>query len=380
MRIALCNLTQILDYWAKHRLELWEKKIQDQVQVLTAEVLELSTQIKIIQNQPKFVKAIGLETVDAVKDALGKFLDKRMLDYALGLKINQILKLNEATLTEKLNTSQESLTFWSTTTPLVELQKQVEELETFYASLNLPRTTIYCEKKDLPVFTTQGGKSNWIVINEKGWELGPETPIRGRGFSGKLVGECKENFTIVDDSGNYETSSAFSAIKRLSYEKDQSQPLLIAGDREAILVGLGTDGTLICRPNDFSMIGKRSFSRVGLKSAVCVEKDDRLVVRFENDRIHTFSYEDLQRKVTVRVAAGWKDKLLGHRVGISQIYRAHKGFLYIDGRMVEVSRITRVSGSVLSVGGKNFCVNPSGQRTITDFDNIPEGLEFISAL
>lgn len=379
-QIQLCSLEDILGHWSKHRLDLWKIRILDHVQTYEKESLEFETQIKIIQNHPKFIKALGLETIELVKSELSKFISPKMIDYALGLKISQILKLNEKTLSEKLGVAQSHLQYWSTTTPMVELRKQLVEQVNFYRLANLPRSTTYLKYEDLPTFKKVNAKSYWVVVSDKGWELSMDTPIRGRGFTGSLVSECTEFCTFVDSKGSMEGVSVFSQAKKLGYEKDLGEALLVAPDREGILIGLGVDNTLICRVNETSPQPKKAFSRVGLKKAIFAAKSDQLVVVFENGMYHVFEYEDLEKKATVRVATGWKDRLLGHKVGIKTIIKAHDRRIYYKGKIVELRSLGRIEGDAFSLGEKNFCVNPSGQRSIMKFEQVPEGLEFIYPL
>jgi hypothetical protein len=378
--IRMCSLVDILSYWTQHRLKLWDLRIKDLVTTYEQESLELDTQIKIIQNHAKFLKAISSETLEIVKKELAKFIVPRMLDYALSLKVSQILKLNEEQLKLKYASSMEKYIYWKGTSPLFELKKQVDELVEFYEAADLPRTTTYCDKGDLPQFKKLQSKSNWIVVTDKGWELSQDQPIRGRGFTGKLVGECKDYFSFVDSGGYMEAVSVYAPGKRLGYEREQQECLLIVPDREQVIVGLGSDGTLICRLQDEGPNGRRAFSRVPLKTAVCVEPLDKLVVQFDNGRILVHTYEELLKKSTVRVAVGWKDRLLGHKVGIKTIYRAHKGYLYVGGKVTDIKQRARLDGPVFSLGASNFCVSPSGQRLILGFDLVPEGLEFVCAL
>jgi hypothetical protein len=378
--IKMCSLVDILSYWTQHRLGLWDLRITDLVATYEQESLELDTQIKIIQNHAKFLKALSSETLELVKKELAKFIVPRMVDYALSLKVSQILKLNEEQLKLKYASSREKYIYWKGTSPLFELKKQVDELVEFYKAADLPRTTKYCDKSDLPQFKKLESRSNWVVVTDKGWELSQDQPIRGRGFTGKLVGECKDYFSFVDSGGYMEAVSVYAPGKRLGYEREQQECLLVVPDRDQVVVGLGSDGTLICRLQDEGPNGRRAFSRVPLKTAVCVEPTDKLVVQFDNGRILVHTYEELLKKSTVRVAVGWKDRLLGHKVGIKTIYRAHKGFLYVGGKVTDIKQRARLDGSVFSLGASNFCVNPSGQRLILGFDLVPEGLEFICAL
>lgn len=378
--IKMCSLVDILSYWTQHRLSLWDLRITDLVTTYEQESLELDTQIKIIQNHAKFLKALASETLELVKKELAKFIVPKMVDYALSLKVSQILKLNEEVLKGKYKEAQDKFTYWNQTSAIFELNKQVDELVEFYQAADLPRTTTYCDKSALPQFKKLESKSNWIVVTDKGWELSQDQPIRGRGFTGKLVGECKDYFSFVDSGGYMEAVSVYAPGKRLGYEREQQECLLVVPDRDQVIVGLGSDGTLVCRLHDGGPNGRRAFSRVGLKTAVCVEPTDKLVVQFDNGRILMHTYEELLKKSTARVAVGWKDRLLGHKVGIKTIYRAHKGFLYVGGKVTDIKQRARLDGPVLSLGASNFCVNPSGQRLVLGFDLIPEGLEFVCPL
>ena len=378
--IKLCNLTNILDYWSDHRLHLWRVRIADLVSMLEQESLELGTQAKILQNHQKFLKALSSETLKLVKLELSKFIDLKMIDYALSLKVSQVLKLNEAVLTAKYNEAQEKFLYWSQTTPIIELRKQLEELVAFYEEANFPYTTTYINKEDLPTFGNMESKSNWIVVTDKGWELSQETPIRGRGFNGNLVSECKEFCTFIDSAGQMEGINVFAPTKRLGYEKEQLKVLLVSPDRNILMVGLGEDSTLICRVPEESPSPRRAFSRVPLKTAICIAPQDQLVVQFDNGRIRVHSYEELLKKATVRVAVGFKDRLLGHKVGIRNIFRAYQGNLYVGGKVTDIQNRARLDGIIQSLGERNFCVNPSGQRMIVNFEQIVEGLEFICPL
>jgi hypothetical protein len=379
-QIKLCSVKDILNYWSEHRLKLWQAKIMDQIKTLEKDILELETQLKIIQNSSKFLKILNLETLEIIRVELSKLINPKMIDYALNLKISQILKLNEKSLLEKLGELKLKHTYWKKTTPLIELKKQVEELVILYRNLNLPKSTVYLKQEELPNFKKIAEKSNWIIVTDKGWELTTDIPIRGRGFTGTLVGECLEFCTLIDSKGWMESVSVFAPVKKLGYEKDQVNALLVVPDKDCLVVGLGVDSTLICRLSEIDPISRRAFSKVELKMAITIEKSDWLVVVFENGLFHTFNYEELLKKVTMKVAAGWKDKLLGYKVGIQAIFKAYQGKIYYKGKITDIKTLSSLEGSVFSLGERNFCVNPSGQRIILKFDQIPEGLEFLCSL
>jgi DNA gyrase/topoisomerase IV subunit A len=376
-RIELMNVEQILEKWREHRIMLWDRRIQDHLQQATQELLECDTQLRIIQNLKKFLDALQQPTIEEVKKALGKFLDANMIDFALELKVRQVLKLNETNLQDKHKTIEEKVARWKDTTPDLELDIQLAELVDYYESLKLPRNAKRTTRDKLPSFKKEMIKNHWFVVNEKSWEITADQPTRGKSFTGAGLVECSEWFGVVSVKGILETYSVYELPKKMAYERDQSKVLIAVHDRPSILVGLGEDNTIICRQASH---GSRQFSKVSLQMVVQLEKDDILLIKFFNGKTIKMTYDELLPKCTQKVAAGWTPRLLGVRnAPVTGIHGCYKGQVFEKGKGTYVAKDT-VKQAVWGVGKRNFVVNAAGGKSIVMDNNIPVDAELVIRL
>lgn len=354
------NIKGILDQWQAHRIVLWERRIKDSKDKLTKAKGEIDTQILIIQNREEFVKAISQTTMTAVRESLGQILQAEYIDYALGLRVESILALNEKKLVSKSKELAKEITYWTKTTPQAELAKQLDEI---LATLpEVAPTTLKVAEHELPQFTKVKMVKQWALAYGNRLEISTDVPTRGRGFAGSSVAEIESLFTILNKLGGLETVSVHALPKKYCFQSEKTDPLIIIPEGFAYVATRTVDGCLFIRPIDEATRGYKELSKDPkvFEQAILLQKGESLTLRYRSGGTKILTPDQIEKRSSAKSV-----KALPEMKGFQNPLVS----IFVDNKIKE-----------FTVGDRNFCVVAGGQRQLLTRQQVIEGAETIEQL
>lgn len=377
-KIEKFNLAGLLEIWRSYRIELWSKRIADMIKVNTRELLELETQLAIIQNYDKFIEAIKKPTLTEIKTAF-TFIHNDMKDYALSLKIQQIVKMNEASLKEKIDAIKAKIKFWSETTPEIQLEQQLSDLISHYESLKIKRVTTRIKWDELPRFANTQIQKHWVVAYDKSLEIGTEAPTRGRGFAGIAITECRENFSIVTEKGWQEQVSIFHQPKQFNYIQYNGKPIALIPDVGGLIVMLDEKNCMHVRANEKGEFLRQLTKDTKIKQLVIMQPGDTLRIRYKDSKLKVMTYEQVLNRCTTRATAGYQE-YRGYQNPAEVFGVAHQGKLYTsEGIKNPEKSLSSKDVKIFNVGKRNFTILKTGQRQVLTLDGISKLLDQVES-
>lgn len=372
--IKLYSLEGILQDWQKHRLLLWSRRIADIIQGFEKDLRELETQLAIIQNYDLFIEAIKQTTLTKMRAGF-TFIPDDMKDYALSLRIQQIAKINESTLKQKIAEVSKKLKYWRTTTSELELEKQLIEQLDYYEKLNLPKTTISMKYSNLPRFEGEALKDHWIVAYPDQVSIDFEPPTRGRGFAGLGVTKCKENFSLVTRKGWREGVSIFHLPKQFNYITHNGELLLIIPDLDCLLVILDEKNCMHVRKNEKGEYLGQLTKNTKIKQILLIQPGDLLRVRYLDSKLKIMTYEQVANRVSHRATSGYEE-FKGYQNPAELISVAYQGQLYTsEGLKNPTKSLSSKEVKVFNISKKNFTVLKTGQRQVLTAEQVEKVLD-----
>jgi DNA gyrase/topoisomerase IV subunit A len=380
-KLQLFKLKELFHEWLNFRLNIWSRRIQDILAQAKRDYLELQTQLSIIRNMPKWSKALQLSTLAEVKEAVRSFIDPEMFDYALDLPNRKILKLNEKALLEKMAEIQGRLEYWQATTPQIKLEEQILELIEFYREQSGPLTTTQTTWKALPDFSSENqvAQTQWVIVSSEDYSINTEAPTRGRGFAS--IGICNPSnwFSVISSGGWIEQHNLFHLPKRLSYLEWQKRPIAAFGDDPGLLVALDVKGALHIRENLAMKRTESAFTKsTQVKRALFVTKNDRLLIRYQDGRHHSYTYQELLKKSTTRATEGYLE-YWGVNNPCIDISLIHKdGVIYTEHGVKFLAEKPKLKDvRIFDVADSNFVVLKAGNRQFLNRKQLSEVLETV---
>jgi hypothetical protein len=338
------NVKGILEQWQAHRIILWERRIKDTKDRLTKAKGEVDTQIAIIQNRDEFIKAISQPTMAAVQAELAKWIQPAFIDYALSLRIESILALNEKKLVAKSKELAKDIAYWTKTTPKIELTNQLQEV-----LKSLPEedpTTLMVEESTLPQFTKVKMVKQWALSYGNRLEISTDTPTRGRGFAGTGVAEIESLFTILNRLGGLETVSVHAIPKKYAFQTEKTEPLVIIPEGFAYVAARTSDGCLFIRPVDETIRGYKELSKdpKNFEEAVLLQKGESLTLKYRSGGTKVLTPDVIEKR-----SSGKAVKAIPEMKGFQNPLVS----MFVDCKVKE-----------FTVGDRNFCLVAGGQRQL----------------
>jgi DNA gyrase subunit A len=354
------NVKGILEEWQAYRIQIWERRIKDTKDRLTKAKGEIDTQIAIIQNRDAFVQAISQPTMTEVRSALSQWIQPDFIDYALSLRIESILALNEKKLTSKSKELAKDIAYWTKTTPKAELTKQLEEI-----LKTLPvedPTTVMVQESELPQFTKVKMVKQWVLSYGGRLEVSTDQPTRGRGFAGNCVAEVESLFSILNRLGGIETVSVHALPKKYAFQTEKTEPLVIIPEGFAYVAARTTDGCLFIRPVDEAVRGYKELSKDPkiFEDAVLLQPGESLTLRYRSGGIKVLTPDQIDKRASAKSV-----KAVPEMKGFQNPLVA----MFVDNKVKE-----------FTVGDRNFCTLVGGQRQILTRQQVLEAGETIEQL
>lgn len=298
-KIKLLNFNQAMDEWKKYRFTLLERKIADNLKTLSQDLREVRTQILLIENREKFREVLDQEDMKSARAVLSTFIEEDMHDFVLKLQMTQIMKLSLKKLQDRMKDLNKKIKYWKDTTPIKELQIQLEEL--LVDLPEEPRITRQVAEKDLKDFTTMAEISTWFSIYGDKIEISQDTPTRGRGFNGTSMAECNSFFTVVNKSGGLESYLIHAIPKKFTFEDKKIKPLAVIPDCGGLVVLKTQDGCLFIRTNEqLQRYREVSTDAKVFDKMVVVQPGESLVLKYRQGKAKILPYDQIERKAAQR--------------------------------------------------------------------------------
>lgn len=296
--IELLNLSQILDKWIGHRVGIWELKIQDSIRAFDLEKRKAETRLTLIAEHDKWVKILDEADIKKVRKGFAELVGEDMVDYALDLQFKQILKLDANKIKAHLKGVKESLKYWSTTTPYIELEKQIIP----FTQYKEDETITIMREEDLPMFSNQKILKHWVVASQDVVEVRTTQPTMGRGFVGSGVAYSDSSFIIFNKKGGLEQISVYAIPKKYEYQKEKSIPLALFPENIGYIAARTSDGCLYIRPNN-EIRGYKEISSIPktFDQAILVLPGESLVLRYKTGISRTLTFDQVERKSCNRI-------------------------------------------------------------------------------
>jgi hypothetical protein len=296
----------------------------------------------------------------AVRAELGKIIQQDFVDYALSLRVESILALNEKKLQSKSKELGKEILYWTQTTPQIELAKQLAEVLASFPE-STP-TTVKVNENELPQFTKIKMVKQWALAYGNRLEISTDVPTRGRGFAGTCIAEIESDFTILNKLGGLETISVHAIPKRYAFQVEKTEPLILIPEGFAYVATRTTDGCLFIRPVEETVKGYKELSKdpKTFEEAVLLQKGESLTMRYRSGGVKTLTPEQIEKRSSAKAVKALPEM---------------KGF---QNPLVSIFVDSKVGS--FTVGDKNFCIVAGGQRQLLSRQQVMESAETIEQL